>query len=424
MNIEILSRETIKPSIPTNDVRKTWKISLLDQFSPALYVPVLFFYNSKLSNPIISSPVLDLLKKSLSETLTIYYPLAEAQTNWSLEKFLEKPDLTFLNNFLPCNGNCLEKSGSSQTLAAFQTTKFRCGGIVIGACILHKVVDAVSISGFMSSWAKITGGSRDQVIYPDFSTVSTIFPPRNSMPNDFLMNFENFYFKGSKFNKMKRYVFDNKSIKALQAKSSSQMVPNPTRIEALTAFICKHVMKSYRTGKSKVLMVTHAVNLRHRLEQMLKSNSFGNIIWLAYGFNDAKENKIDLTDVAEMTREMFDSLRTENLEGIDSNDMFDALSEVLGSLSKINEQLKILRFTSWCNLGFYKVDFGWGTPIWVAYMGDMVGFPSKQHFLLLESGQKSEMELWMSCEEEDMHNLENDEEFLEFAVPNPRICLH
>ncbi|PHT26934.1 hypothetical protein CQW23_33460 [Capsicum baccatum] len=56
--------------------------------------------------------------------------------------------------------------------------------------------------------------------------------------------------------------------------------------------------------------------------------------------------------------------------GIDSECVFESLNDVLESLST-NENIKIFRFTSWCNIGLYNVDFGWGKPVWIAHMGDL-----------------------------------------------------
>ncbi|GJZ33100.1 deacetylvindoline O-acetyltransferase [Tanacetum coccineum] len=71
----IVSRDITKPSSPTPSHLKTYNLSLLDQCSPNSYIPIVVFYPS--SN-VYRSPIdqtLD-LKKSLSQTLTLYYPFA------------------------------------------------------------------------------------------------------------------------------------------------------------------------------------------------------------------------------------------------------------------------------------------------------------------------------------------------------------
>ena len=44
MEVEIISSESIKPSSPTPKHLKTHKLSLLDQFIPSIYIPMVLFY--------------------------------------------------------------------------------------------------------------------------------------------------------------------------------------------------------------------------------------------------------------------------------------------------------------------------------------------------------------------------------------------
>ena len=66
--VEIIKRETIKPSSLTPSHLKTYKLSLLDQLTPALYVNIVFFYPK---NEITSEQRSHQLKKLLSESLTL-----------------------------------------------------------------------------------------------------------------------------------------------------------------------------------------------------------------------------------------------------------------------------------------------------------------------------------------------------------------
>ncbi|PHU29325.1 hypothetical protein BC332_01418 [Capsicum chinense] len=151
MNVKVLSKECIKPSVPTPQHLRSYKLSFLDQFTLCSYIPIILFYNGNHDHD-------DIQKKSPSETRSYCHPLAgrfkdnvhsiecndegilyvEAQANFDLSTFLENPDIPFLNKFLPCKGNCLEPN-YNQPLLAIQTTTFLCGGIAIGLCMLHKV---------------------------------------------------------------------------------------------------------------------------------------------------------------------------------------------------------------------------------------------------------------------------------------------
>lgn len=49
-------------------------------------------------------------------------------------------------------------------------------------------------------------------------------------------------------------------------------------------------------------------------------------------------------------------------------------------------------------MGLYHVDFGRGKPSWdtLAFLGDMVGYRSKQQFVLMEATRGKGLELWLA----------------------------
>lgn len=119
MEVQVISREYIKPSSPTPTHLKTFKISLLDQLTPPAYVPTVFYYPISEANYNIKQ-VLSRLKTSLSETLSHFYPLAgrlkdhmsfdcncegilfiETQVNCHMSEFLKQPKLEVLHQFVP-----------------------------------------------------------------------------------------------------------------------------------------------------------------------------------------------------------------------------------------------------------------------------------------------------------------------------------
>ena len=141
-------------------------------------MPFVLFYPLDSSANLSNVESLDRFKKSLSEVLTRFYPIAgrikeklyvdcndegvhyvEAKTKCKLSEFLEDPIPAELNKFLP-----FELDDVNGLVMAVQVTTFNCGGMVIGLVFDHKVSDACSFFLFIKSWAVIARGSSDIVI--------------------------------------------------------------------------------------------------------------------------------------------------------------------------------------------------------------------------------------------------------------------
>ena len=80
VEVEVISNEHIKPTSPTPTHLHYYQLSFLDQIFPPVYASFIFFYTkndtySKISTDITKS-FSSVLKQSLSDVLTRYYPLA------------------------------------------------------------------------------------------------------------------------------------------------------------------------------------------------------------------------------------------------------------------------------------------------------------------------------------------------------------
>ncbi|KAK7832060.1 vinorine synthase [Quercus suber] len=76
MEVEVISKETIKPSSPTPDNLRHQQLSFLDQIQPPVYMPLVLFYPKVEGANFSKVQQCDKIKKSLSEALTLFYPLA------------------------------------------------------------------------------------------------------------------------------------------------------------------------------------------------------------------------------------------------------------------------------------------------------------------------------------------------------------
>ena len=293
MEVEVISNENIKPTSPTPTNLRYYQLSFLDQIFPPVYASFIFFYTkndtySKIRTDITKS-FSSVLKQSLSDVLTRYYPLAgrvkdninvdcndegvlfrEAQVKCELSDIVTNPNPAEFKKFLPC-----DIDGTHNLTFAVQVNYFTCGGIAIGACISHKIADGTSFIMFMKTWAATARGETD--IYPQFQA-STLFPPTSTLSG--------FQPETSMIQEklvLKRFVFSSATIEVLKekyAESSDLECPlHPSRVEALSAFLWSRYAAATQEncGHKKLNLVLFAVNLRTRMDPPLSGNYFGNI---------------------------------------------------------------------------------------------------------------------------------------------------
>lgn len=439
IEVQIISKEDIKPSSPTPPYLKTFNFSLLDQFIPSPYAPIILFYPNDCLTLAEIPKRLALLKRSLSETLTCFYPLAgkikddlsiecnddgaycvEAQVNCRLDEFLTMPDLLLLHRFLPCE--LMKESTAVTYVTNIQVNVFDCGGIAIGICISHKMLDGDALSTFLRAWSATARGC-EEIIYPNFAAPS-LFPA-----NDLWLRDTSMVMWGSLFKKgkciTKRFVFDASAISALKVAATSSKIkcPTPTRVEAVSAFIWKCIMAAskekhgYQTQRPCVL--THLVNLRRRMTPPLSDNCTGNLLWMAAA-KCMNPDKPELRDLVGELKDAISKLDGEFVTKIRSDEgnslMCESLKEIGERCSK--DEVDYVGFSSWCNFGFYEIDFGWGKPVWVSSYG-LSGSPVMNLVILVETRYGDGIEAWMTLDEQDMSTLERNSEYIKFASIDP-----
>lgn len=254
MEVQVISKELIKPSSTATHRNKPCKLSLLNQLTPTTYTPIIFFYPNINTTQIVAH-----LKKSLSDALTIYYPFSgraidnlfvdhfhegvpflEARANCRLSDFLKHLEVESLNRFLPCQPFCMELDKEMPPML-FQATMFSCGGLVLGWCASHKFIDGVTGEGFLKTWASLSRGSIGEVVKPEITEASVFFPPRNPCPRNHLSLMESLWFTEANYI-TRRFVFSGKAIASLRAKAKGDgcdRIKPPSKVEALSCFIWK-----------------------------------------------------------------------------------------------------------------------------------------------------------------------------------------
>ncbi|KAK7847865.1 vinorine synthase [Quercus suber] len=362
MNVEIISKEIIKPSSPTPHHLRNFKLSFLDQIAPSTYIPIVLFYQCKQYVDVDHDERTGSLKESLAETLTRFYPLAgtlnnedfsincndegvgyvQARVPCMLSQLVEKHNEQALTQLLPFEP---DRSRSNQfgkeVLLAVQYNIFDCGGVAISFCFSHKVVDGASAINFITAWAEDKG---------------------------------------------------------------------PSRVEAISAFICRRfiaIAQSKSGNKAKLFAGLHAVNLRERMAPHLPVNSFGNLVTVAIS-----QVKIEKDDCL-WENQLRNAIREINVDYVkklqDGVDYLNFMNKFKNQLAK--GETVFCNFTSWCSFPVYEIDFGMGKPTWVGSPNR----PYKNVVVMMSSKDGYGIETWVNMNEEDMAVFEHDPELLSFV---------
>ncbi|XP_052206939.1 uncharacterized protein LOC127811267 [Diospyros lotus] len=443
MEVEVVSREYIKPSSPTPTHLKTFHISLLDQLLPSAYVPFVFHYLMSDSNCV--KQVLDRLKSSLSETLSRFYPLAgrlkdhmsfdcndegvlfiETHVNYDMSMFLEQPELEVLHRFVPYQDFVLEPETSLVHLA-IQANVFASGGISIGVSMSHKILDANTLATFLKCWAALSAGCKDKAVFPDLTSASTLFPPRlEQLPRSMAYLKENWLKEGKSI--LRRFVFDSSAIKALKAKATRKLVPYPSSSQVVTALIWMRALAASTAvkGYKQPSMLVYAVNMRPRMESPLSEKAFGNIFWLTSAHHNVTHtDETELQVVVGLVKEAVKKLDSTFIQGMQGDEGFDTIHKLMEERDEVyaKEKPEMYMFSDVRSFKLSELDFGWGKPIWVSHVW---GFPSSiliNGVFLAERNVDEGIEAWVHLDEPEMAILEQDPEFLSYASSNPGISM-
>lgn len=444
MKVEIISNEIIKPSSPTPDHLRQYQLSFLDQLSPRSYNPFLYYYALNCAHSADDSDfitnVYDKLKKSLSEALTLFYPLAgrlisdrflecndegivylEARVKSKLLEVVVNPIPSELNKLLP-----FELDEIAELPLGVQLNTFECGGIAIGLCFSHRIADALSCLMFIKSWMAIARGEKDAAVRPEFVS-ATLFPPRDIGGYD-----TSFTIAKKDTVITKRFVFAAASIQGLREKYEQNLngkITNPnrplSRVEVVSAFIWSCFAKATKSDQTKKFhTIHHAVNLRPKLDPPLPLHSFGNYYRPSTTVPSSSVSTL-ICNLGEDCRFMHGLARKmgEDIRKID-NDFVENIrksgDEFVENLKKGSERLAQgnlvpLVFTSLCRFPLYEADFGWGKPTWVSSAArcfkNIVGY--------MDNKKGDGIEAYICLDPQDMAKFEADKELLAFVSPVP-----
>ncbi|KAL6986164.1 hypothetical protein U1Q18_019532 [Sarracenia purpurea var. burkii] len=430
MEVNIMSRDFIKPSSPFPNHPPTYNLSFFDQLAPQVHVPLLFFYPAGADGSKESAGCherLETLKKSLSETLTLFYPQAgrfvkddllvdcndqgveflEAKVNVRLMEFLgEGLNLELLNRFVPWDVGAA--TSAATPMVAIQVTAFECGGLALCVHVSHIIADGFTGSAFIHAWATASRSGIAAVTRPSFELPS-LFPSRDLSAQ---LNFSLPNVAGAKV--FTRWlVFDSATIAALKAKtkppgSSNNDGRQPTRLEVVISTLWKAIIGATQVnhqGNPRPSVISLPVNLRGRTAIPTPKNACGNFNMLTPTRFTAEESEIELHHLVGLIRETIRNTLSICSKLSNPDEVFSVVVDSLNEVRKasVDEKIEWHNFTSMCGFPIYETDFGWGKPYLVSS-----AWLSVELVVLMDTKCGTGIEAWVNLNEPYILELEKD----------------
>lgn len=269
-----------------------------------------------------------------------------------------------------------------------------------------------TFSTFMDAWATACRlGTLNQLVKPSFS-LSSILPATDTLNPPPLPTTK---LQPPPLFVSKRYIFTETAITKLK---SSIKTNNYTRVELVMALITRNLIniEYSKRGKLKPLVISQPMNLRPRMKLPIEDNSCGNfcIKIMAYDQEVEKESW-EVAELAELIHNSVRNVASEIGKLQDWNKVSDiimkAVMDYYEETRKGNEEVNLVRFSSWCRFPLYEVDFGWGRPTLVT----TVPSPLVITHLMDHNGDDGGIEAWVCLKEDDMACFQHKPDILEYA---------
>ncbi|KAI9254024.1 transferase [Sporodiniella umbellata] len=403
--IQVISTSWIKPESSNPFHREHTQLSDWDAVMYTSYTPLLLFYTNINRDPRFMST--EVLKASLSKTLTEFYPLAgrlldvgngrdvinncdggilfvEAEYPKDLESFRENgyvPSQMDYHKMFPIHFYC----SPQDPLVAVQITRFSDDGVALGIMMLQKIADTYSFCYFLDAWSK---AARDVDFTPAiFSRALVQCPEDAPITEEALERYRDehqtsasqlskpdpsttFNRNGAKGPKPLKSIileFDSKGLQDCKKEAHTQeMIKNKDWVstkDALFAMLLRAVVRSRDVSANTELKAVMPVNGRTKMKNQKGIDYyFGNwTISQTFKTSFKEIKRTSLVDTALKFREVTIGL---------SPSLFHGISK----LYQLHEDMSINYLTYQPNsesqttindvslLPFCKLDFGFGQP--------------------------------------------------------------
>lgn len=400
-----------------------------------IYIGVMFSYRDNAENPGVDiSQRLLQMEESLSETLTLFYPMAgryieddgcfidcndlgvefvHAKVGGQIDKLLHgDPDIDLLQRL-----SKYPTDVAGNPLVVIQANTFECGGLAISMRFTHKIGDMYTMAMFINSWATACRGNADAMVHPSFE-LSSLFPvkelavpilsPRRIGNQELIMS--RLRFNADALSKLKALARDN-------AKDSMANDSQPSRLEVVSALLGRAFVNICRNkhGEQRTFLVCMPVNLREKINLAIPTNSCGNlfaIVWTRSGQPTAGKIELEFNGMVNVMRDMIADAKTKYATVVDGDELCSMVGNSLAEFVKILARGEdcLFGFSSWCRLGLYENDFGWGRPVLVS------NTPSNfVSIFLIDDEESGGIDAWITVGKDEMILLKQDPEILKFT---------
>ncbi|CAN4095679.1 unnamed protein product [Withania somnifera] len=442
IQVEIMSKKIIKPSLPTPNHLQNYKLSFFDQIAEKTHMPVVLFYPHKPINSFITTNfMVKQLEESLARILSHVYPAAgrfdhekkcsiicqdegvtliKAKVNRQMDKeFLQQvhDNLDLAMDFWPQGTKDVDVTNLFATpIMLVQITIFQCGGLALSTSTAHPAIDGWTKFTFIYEWSKVCKlGIPDGKIHFMSFDLANIFGPR-----DITTIFEaSAIFAGHRSKLVaKKFTMDEICLSKLRDNiNSGAMCFKPSRVEMITAILWRAQLRASQaiTGKIKPSVMSFPLSLRGKLKYPEAANPFGNFIIEVPRTYEPKDSKMELQDFIILIRETVQKVVDYCSEA--SADEVVALVVNLynqsygGTEWGTNEDVEEFTCSSLTRFHMQEADFGWGNP-------NLIHFGSRHHqiFWLYSTTQSGNtIAVQMDLKENYMDFIVNDQEFLAFT---------
>ncbi|KAJ0105694.1 hypothetical protein Patl1_18210 [Pistacia atlantica] len=421
MEIQIISTQTIKPSSPTPDHLRNYKLSVLDQLCPEVHFPIILFYSSPGKDATKTSHH---LKISLAEILTLYYPLAgrvkddytvscndkgalfiEAKVSSQMSDILKQPEKDVITQLLPYKAH--QKIVGDPVNLSVQVNYFACGGVAIAVGFNHRIADATAAANFVKNWAKLANPNINEEIKNVIFDSTSFFPPQDLVELRKSSLFQGQYASTDANVISKRFTFEATKIAALKEEIGkiADSVDRPTRFEAVSAVMLNAITAMAKDPTHFVGLIP--MNLRNRMKPEIPGDCIGCVSQMTMTSWSNMETGVGSNSIAGDLHEAINMMDDNFVREFHASGGYLNFVRSLPVDEMVNNNIKMKSFviTSWCRLPWYETDFGLGKPLW---MWVTSAARNENIAILIDNIDGNGIDAWVGLSKEEMIKFEQD----------------